>query len=240
MALVLLYKQNFNRSISRIKALAFCQNCPGQEMPNTSGLVLCFRFCALTSLESLVFEAQDCLFGFSYCSPCRLAEGHSESKGRVRKKCWRERRWGKCSRWDQRMFFILQNCLHISIKRILCLLVYFCMQHAKKNEKGFFICFSVTVGSADSASDLSLFFLPVLCSKTFSASVTILMSSEVQLTHMRPLHPICYVGPPAQLCRDGPGWASQAAFMHSFALLTSSSSDKLAAAWKLLLETAAF
>lgn len=88
--------------------------------------------CALTSLESLVFEAEDCLFGFSYCSPCWLAEGHSESKGTVRKKCWGERRWGKCSRWAK-------VPVHVSIKRILCLLVYFCMQHATEKEEGFFV-----------------------------------------------------------------------------------------------------
>lgn len=131
------------------------------------------------------------------------------------------------------VFYTAKVSVHISIKKILCLLVYFCMQHAKERG-GFFCCFSIIVGSADSASDLSLSFLPVLRSTTFSASITILMSSEVQLTHMPPLCPTCW------LCRDGPGWAAQAAFMHSFALLTSSSSDNLAAAWKLLLGTAAF
>lgn len=83
------------------------------------------------------------------------------------------------------MFLILQKCLcRTALQRIHCLIVYFCMQHAKEKEEGGFFCLSVTVGSADSASDLSLSFLPILCSKTFSAFITILMSSEVQLTHM--------------------------------------------------------
>lgn len=83
--------------------------------------------------------------------------------------------------------------VHVSIERILCLIVYFCMQHAKEKEEGFFCCFSITVGSADSASDLSLSFLPILCSKTFSAFITILMSSDGQLTHMPPPCPICWL-----------------------------------------------
>lgn len=44
------------------------------------------------------------------------------------------------------------------------------------------VCFSITVGSADSDRDLSLSFVPVLSSKTFS--LTILMSSQVQLAPM--------------------------------------------------------
>lgn len=83
--------------------------------------------------------------------------------------------------------------VYVSIKRILCLLVYFCMQHAKEKEERFFVCFSVSVGSADSATYLSLSFLPVLCSKTFSAFIMILMSSEVQLTHLPPLCPVCWL-----------------------------------------------
>lgn len=107
-----------DQSNSRVKAPAFSQNCLGQKMPNTSGVVLCFSSCVLTTLESLVLGAQDCPFGFPCCSPCWLAGGCSESKGRVRKRCWRERGGGaKCSRWDQRMFFILQSVRAFKYKK---------------------------------------------------------------------------------------------------------------------------
>lgn len=128
-----------DQSNSRVKALAFCQICPGQEMPNTSGLVLRFSSCALTSLESLVFEAEDCLFGFSYCSPCWLAEGHSESKGTVRKNA-EERGGGEMQQMGPKdVLYTAKVSVHVSVKRILCLLVYFCMQHATEKEEGFFV-----------------------------------------------------------------------------------------------------
>lgn len=96
-----------------------------------------------------------------------------------------------------------------------------------------FVCFLITVGSADSAGDLSLSFLPVICS--ISAPLMNLMSSQVQLTHILPLCPTSC--PSAGLGTNSPathGRAAQAMFMPSFILFTSSSSNKLAAVWKLL------
>jgi len=84
-------------------------------------------------------------------------------------------------------------------------------------------CFPITAGSADSPRDLSLSFLPVLRSKTFSASIKFLMSSQVQLAHMPPLCPTCW--PWHQSLVEGPGWVAQAMFMHALALFASSSND---------------
>lgn len=91
------------------------------------------------------------------------------------------------------MFFILQSvCAFKYRKDPLPPSVSLYRTHWGKKKMFWLVCFSITVGSADSARYPNLSFLPVLCNKTFSASITIVMSSQVQFTHVLPLGPSCW------------------------------------------------
>lgn len=76
---------------------------------------------------------------------------------------------GNAADWIKECSLYSKASLHLSIKRILCILIYLVyLQHSEEKKKMF---------GLGSARDLSLSFLPVLFGKTFSASTVILMSS---------------------------------------------------------------
>lgn len=96
MASVLLYKQHFNRSVKQqVKSPCFLPELPRAENAQHFRTSPLFQLLCPHLLGESSFESTGLPGVFSCCSPCWLAGGCSERKGRVRKRCWGERRWGE-------------------------------------------------------------------------------------------------------------------------------------------------
>lgn len=126
---------------------------------------------------------------------------------------------GNAADWIKECSLYSKASLHLSIKRILCILIYLVyLQHSEEKKKDIWFRFSQRSES----------FLPTC---PFWKNFFSFYCDFNELPHMPSFCP----APTAQVHMEGPGWAARAMSMHSFALLTSCSSDKLAAVWKLLL-----
>lgn len=137
------------QSTSRVKAPAFSHNCPGQKTPSNSGQGFSFTssapwraYIGSTGLPAWLFMLLTLLVSY------RLLRVQRKSKEKILEK---ESRSWECSRWDQRMFFILQSVCAFKYKGILCLLVLFVYNTLRGKKRFWFVCFSVTVGCANSA-----------------------------------------------------------------------------------------
>lgn len=136
------------QSTSRVKAPAFSHECPGQKTPSSSGKGFSVTSSAprrayfgSTGLPAWLFVLLTLLVS------CRLLGVQRQIKEKMLGK---ESRSGECSRWDQRMFFILQSVCAFKYKGILWLLVIFVYNTLRGKKRFWFVCFSVTVGSANS------------------------------------------------------------------------------------------